>query len=93
MAKNYSSSDSETDLFITQNTFINDNYNLDISENDRFLFRAAQGLQTISIISTKTSRFVHQNVLKKVHSVVRIYCLNNRVTSLIKESTLFGHSP
>ena len=77
MAKNYSSSDSKTDLFITQNTFINDNYNLDISENDRFLFCAAQGLQTISIISTKNCRFVHQNVLKKVHSVVRIYCLNN----------------
>ena len=30
MAKNYSSSDSEIDLFITQHTFINDNYNLDV---------------------------------------------------------------
>ena len=44
MAKNYSSSDSEIDLFITQHTFINDNYNLDVSENDRFLFYAAEGL-------------------------------------------------
>ena len=64
MAKNYSSSGSETDLFITQNTFINGNYNLDISENDRFLFR--KGLQIISIISTQNCRFVHQNVLKNL---------------------------
>ena len=47
MKKNYSSSDSETDLFITQNTFINGDYNLDISDD------AAQGLQTINNINKK----------------------------------------
>ena len=51
MAKKYSSSYSEIDLFITQHTFINDSYNLDISENDRFLFHAAEGLQTIGNIN------------------------------------------
>ena len=53
MAKNYSSKDSENDLFITQNTFTNDNYNLDISENDQFLLHVAQGLQTIGNICKK----------------------------------------
>ena len=62
MAKNYSPSDSEIDLFITQHIFINDNYNLDISENDRFLFHAAEGLQTIGNINKKT-----------VDSCIRIY--------------------
>ena len=68
MAKNYSSSDSENDLFITQNTFINDN--LDISKKDQFLLHPAQGLQTIGSINKKTCRFVYQNALKTVHSVV-----------------------
>ena len=53
IAKNYSSSDSENDLFITQNTFINDNYNLDISKKDQFLLHPAQGLQTIGSINKK----------------------------------------
>ena len=69
MAKNYSSSDSENDLFITQNTFIN--YNLDISKKDQFLLHPAQGLQTIgSINKKKPCRFVYHNALKTVHSVV-----------------------
>ena len=58
MAKNYSSSDSENDLFITQNTFTNDNCNLDISENDSFLFAAAQGLQNIGNVTL-------ENILQK----------------------------
>ena len=58
MAKNYSSSDSENDLFITQNTFMNDNCNLDISANDSFLFDAAQGLQSIGNVTL-------ENILQK----------------------------
>ena len=50
MEKNYSSSDVENE----KNTFIYDNYNLDISENDNFFFHAAQGLQTIGNINTIT---------------------------------------
>ena len=49
MKKNYSSSDSETDLFITQNTFINDRYNLDISENDNFFFMQHRACKPLAI--------------------------------------------
>ena len=69
MAKNYSSSDLENDLFIIQNTFTSDNYNLDISENDQFLFMQHRACKPLAV-STKNCRFVNQNVLKTVHSVV-----------------------
>ena len=57
MEKNNSSSDLENE----KNAFVYDNYNLDISENDNF-FHAAQCLQTIDNIHTKT-----------VHSCIRMY--------------------
>ena len=58
IAKNYESSDSENDIFITQNMFINESYKLDISDNDSFLFDAAQGLENIGNVTL-------ENILKK----------------------------
>ena len=75
MTKNYSASDSENDLFITQNTFINDNYYLDISENDQFLFHAAQCLQTIML------DFYKQFHLTRLFS--RSYTVHLLLTSLL----------
>ena len=65
MEKNYSSSDLENE----KNTFIYDNYNLDISENENF-FSCSTGLANHWQYQHKNCRFVHQNILKTVHSVV-----------------------
>ena len=67
MERNYSSSDLENEK---KNTFIYDNYNLDISENDKFIFSYSTGLANNWQYQHKNCRFVHQNVLNTVHSLV-----------------------
>ena len=53
--------------------------------------RAYKPLAISTKKTKKTCRFVHQYVLKRVNSVVRIYCFNNRVASLLyfKDKEIF----